>query len=280
MSFQDISARVFGKYQHCTQYEGVFYADSDFEGGHGIGRPKKGAIPSPREEDRTPFGEPRQLPTETEAQKRERHARERAETNTLLERLAEEATPDVMAEQPALLAKYREAHEADSRSFSIDCRRHGDFLALFIERGGKKLVTSINLGASREIRLETGHAPDQDGETAFRFSAERDDGGAMVGGTNFGNYPAGAGYSWVVRPSHPWLPHERPLLIFDEPRQSDGGGMMWGGEAYEIRHRASPTARPAKDDRIRFEGVAATLFVPSGHGERVWTDLLAEIGKP
>ena len=46
--FVDMSAQVFGKYQHCTMNskDGMFYADSDFDSPLG-GKLKKGALPSP-----------------------------------------------------------------------------------------------------------------------------------------------------------------------------------------------------------------------------------------
>ena len=47
--FTDISAEVYGKYQFCTQNkaDGLFYADSDMV----LGRPRKGALPSPHMQD-------------------------------------------------------------------------------------------------------------------------------------------------------------------------------------------------------------------------------------
>lgn len=48
---EDISAQVFGKYQYCTRWkvDGMLYADSDFPRG-GFGEaPRKGALPSLRQ---------------------------------------------------------------------------------------------------------------------------------------------------------------------------------------------------------------------------------------
>jgi len=51
MSFKDISAETYGKYQHCTMGpDGLFYADSDFTGGAGFGRVKRGALPAPNQD--------------------------------------------------------------------------------------------------------------------------------------------------------------------------------------------------------------------------------------
>ena len=48
VKFKDISAQVYGKYQHCTQdnKSGLWFADVDMIYGH----PKKGALPSPRQD--------------------------------------------------------------------------------------------------------------------------------------------------------------------------------------------------------------------------------------
>lgn len=52
IGFVDISAQVFGKYQYCTQWkgDGMWYADCDFEHPGGFGKPKPGALPSPRQD--------------------------------------------------------------------------------------------------------------------------------------------------------------------------------------------------------------------------------------
>lgn len=47
MKMQDISAQVFGKYMCGTKYGDYWYADSDFTGGAGFGRPKWGSKPDP-----------------------------------------------------------------------------------------------------------------------------------------------------------------------------------------------------------------------------------------
>lgn len=47
---RDISHEVYGKYQNCTMYNGLWYADSDFSGGFGCGKPVSGALPSPHQD--------------------------------------------------------------------------------------------------------------------------------------------------------------------------------------------------------------------------------------
>lgn len=50
-AMRDLSYEVYGKYQFCTMAEdGMWYADVDFEHPGGFGKPKKGALPSPRQD--------------------------------------------------------------------------------------------------------------------------------------------------------------------------------------------------------------------------------------
>lgn len=80
MRFHDISAEVFGKYQHCTKAEdGMWYADSDFSGGGGCGALKRGALPAPSQDA-----------PELTARAREMH-----------ERAAERSVKDAMPRKPA-----------------------------------------------------------------------------------------------------------------------------------------------------------------------------------
>lgn len=277
MSFQDISAKVFGKYQHCTAYEGVFYADSDFGQD---GRPKAGAIPSPSEGDRTPFGQKRKPLIETDAQKEARRHRERMETNALLEQLAEEASPAVGAAQEALADRYDAEYDADVEGFHFECRRFGDFLTIYIARSGSKFSTALNIAATRTIHVAEGHAPDRLGETGFQARL-MDSNGSSSWGTGMGNYPAMAGWKYEVSPDAPWLPDRRPLFRLDEPSpHREGGGIMMDNEVYQIRHRVPGTARPAEDDKVRFEGIGATIYCPAGKGAEVWRAILSETERP
>jgi hypothetical protein len=56
--FEDVSRKVFGKYQFCTQVDGRWFSDEDFELGGGCGKLKRGAIPAPQEKDRSPYYPP------------------------------------------------------------------------------------------------------------------------------------------------------------------------------------------------------------------------------
>ena len=49
----DVSAQTYGKYQYTTLWkgDGLWYADSDFTAGGGVGEPKKNALPDPRHQD-------------------------------------------------------------------------------------------------------------------------------------------------------------------------------------------------------------------------------------
>jgi len=52
---EDISHRVYGKYQTGTMHWGLWYSDQDFSDGCGNGWLKWGAIPDPSCEDRRPW---------------------------------------------------------------------------------------------------------------------------------------------------------------------------------------------------------------------------------
>jgi hypothetical protein len=292
----DVSREAFGKYQHCTQYDGVFYSDEDFDRGFGIGKPKLGSIPSPREDDRTPFGQNRRPVFETEAMKRGRWERERIETNALLEQLASELAPEVEAEQPEWLEKYKKEYEADVDGYKFDCRRHGNFLSLFMTRNGnptsegpltlfgripnqdRELATTINLMQSREIRFTLGHAPDLGGAVQWPYYCAMlgDSTGTSgsIGGTQFGNYKARDGYQWKVQKPEPWVPHGRPLFGLDPPARKDDHNVYYAhDDSYKIKFHVA-CARAAKDDVIRFEWVGATVYAPAGLGSDVHAKIL------
>lgn len=297
--FVDVSADTFGKYQHCTAYEGVFYADSDFERPGGFGKPKKGAIPSPSEEDRTPFGQPRK-PKEPEHVKRARWEREKQEAHALLESLAQALVPDVEALQPQWLERVVADHERDVSGYSFECQKHGDFLQIQIERKGnptkeelgrydwyyqpRETATTINLAGVREIKCIIGHAPDLEGEIEFHYREESVDGkGGVLGGTGFGNYKARNGYEWRVLHPKKFMAScyvGRPMYHAEKPTKKDryeGQVIHVEDNSYHIKTRVHRAARAAKDDQIEFVGVGITLFVPAGQGKKVHSKILAAL---
>lgn len=290
--FVDISHQTFGKYQYCTQHEGVWYADCDFERGPGLGKPKIGAIPAPQETDRTPFGQKRNsVGIESEDEKRERWRKEEQETHELLERLALELVDDVIADQPLWFEKYNEEYERDVSGYSFECCKHGDFLTLFITRNAnpqtkhpyaifgaktseRTLATTINLGLCKEIKFIHGHPPDLLGRVMFHYRIQSEN-GLTIGGTNFGNYAAPKNSRWVVRKPECRILHGRPLFVFDTVEEKcEGAYIDMSAYDYRIKTTVDNTARPAEDDRIRFEGLGATLYAPASLGEDIYQMIL------
>lgn len=289
---RDISAETFGKYQHCTGYEGVMYADSDFESGYGRGKPKIGAIPSPSEKDRTPFGQKR-LPVKKESEEeiRARRERERAETAVLIEQQAAELVPEIESEQKTWFEDFVAEHDRDVAGYAFDCRRHGSFLTVFVTRKSnptddhplahwgatnlpQELATTLNLGLVKEIKFLGGHPPDLSGSIQFGFHKHYDSGGSGIG-TGDGTYPAEPGSRWeVIKPSRPWM-RGRPLVEFDPPPDKDAGRAIYMEDyRYQIRTTVERAARLAKDDTIRFIGLGATIHAPFGLGDQVHNAIL------
>jgi len=66
INFVDISAQTYGKYQFCTKAkDGMWYADDDFTGGAGCGKPKRGALPSPSQDTPELTARAREMHTDT-----------------------------------------------------------------------------------------------------------------------------------------------------------------------------------------------------------------------
>lgn len=181
-----------------------------------------------------------------------------------------------------LRAEASAEHARDVAGYKFDCRRHGDFIALFITRPAKlgtdlryysererEIITSLNLGNTREMKLTPGSAPCDDHELTYDYY-DQDEKHASV--------------PWHVRPQYPYEPAVRPLLRLDpEPQQQHRSGVytMAGtasGGAYRIKFKTQNFPRWAEDDCIRFTGPGASLFVPAGEGQRIYDKLLAEIG--
>lgn len=206
----------------------------------------------------------------------EGHEYQQQEWNRTRMRLRTEAEgmkENLLAEQEERLLKFQTAHQADSQSYEFRCERWGDFLAVFIKRGStaerkswnsgrsNRVCSSLNIGISRKISLYAGHAPDMNGVAYFRAKNEQLDG------------------SYVYKPVaiQPALSHSNRMLILDEPRQP-GGGLIYDGHLDDLLGvSVQDCGRPAEDDRIRFEGPGATIFVPAGRGEEVYTAILSAI---
>lgn len=207
-----------------------------------------------------------------------------------LERLAREAEPEAWEKADQLFAEYAAEHQRQSDGYVFECRRWGDFLSVFIERKGNgepdwwdgvkvnKVSQSLNIGIVKAIRFVEGHCFDRRGSLGYGYSmpADKEEHGAVIGGTGFGHYAPHEGYHYEVQPNFPYLPKSRPLIVIAKEKDKD---RFYGSDSYEIRHRTENFPRPAQDDQIVFEGIRTTIYVPAGKGRGVYDAILAEIAK-
>jgi hypothetical protein len=212
-------------------------------------------------------------------------------THEMLETLARESLAAEFRKQEDHLRQYKVDHEQDLAAYAFDCKKHGDFLTVFITRLGgfcgdnretEKYSTSINLSNCSRINLSEGHAPDRDG--ANRFSYKLVDAGGKERKRSDGNSPAPDGYKYAV--STPDFAHPDRYLF-----SSGGASIRVGGECY-ISHRSfcgeyfpyhittevTNAARAAQDDEILFLGVGA-VHAPFSLGKAVHERILAELEK-
>ncbi|WP_422923192.1 hypothetical protein [Singulisphaera sp. PoT] len=296
MGFRDISAKVFGKYQHCTEYDGVMYANCDFTR---YGRaPVKGAIPAPRQEETRAYGTYRG-PSRIRREKTwEERRSEEQQAHDLLERLAREAEPEGLAKRDELFEQAQAEHAKDVAGFKFECKRWGDFLNVstarlgnprepknrffYVEKPEQHYSTSVNLNLVTAIRLIEGHVPDMQGELGYAYNLVSDNthGGTTIGGTGFGNYLAPSGHHWKVFPQFPRIPYSRPLFQMAKPEERDPENTIYMSDhSYSNIYTTNAYPRPAHDDVILFEGLNARLFVPAGKGQAVYEAILGATDK-
>lgn len=207
---------------------------------------------------------------------REDDGAEREARHAALERAAIAAEPGVLAKIPAEYAANEDEHRRQVSGYKFECRRYGDFLTLFMERPVKdwretefsqrKMSTSVNIAATREIRLTAGHAPDFNGVVGYRIN------GCYIilpDGTRKEDEPVRAEYA-TADGTH------RQLIALDEKRD---GESHWGYRSgrEHTNHCTMNFPRPAADDSIRFEGIGATVYAPFGLGQAVYDAILKEI---
>lgn len=235
---------------------------------------------------------------EKRADERKRYEEDAIKAHDLLERLAQEAEPEALLKRPEILAAALSEHERQLGGFKFECRRYGDFLTVFVTRDGNPEVpeyvnvgparytseiperifsTTLNIGRTTEIRLLAGNPADDGGKLGYGYQIKHGDGGgATVGGTGFGNYVPSSG-RYEVMPRYPRIPYHRTIFYLDPPPQPHQSGMIFNDQSYEIKFKTEPYARVAIDDRIRFEGIGATLFIPATLGEKVQGLILNEL---
>lgn len=190
---------------------------------------------------------------------------ERAALYAARERAARAKEPEVLARIPAEMALNEADHKRQVAGYKFECRRYGDFLALFMERpvaaGNEgfsqgRLTTSVNIAATRELRLNAGRAPDLDGVVRYHVYDGKGD--------------ARPDYIYCINTAP-------PLFSLDIIVTRDSDNCHYYEERSHASYRTLHFPRPAADDRIRFEGIGATIFAPFGCGQAVYDAILKEI---
>lgn len=183
--------------------------------------------------------------------------------------------PEIAKQQPERLEKFKKAHADDVSSYRFSCKRHGDFLAVFITRGPdrhaesdynyrtNKTVAAINIASTSYLSLQSGSDPAADNIGSF--------------------YPVWGSdkkYSPVCSQSTDW--HPRRVMLADK-----NIGLSYGGGVHYFVNlprelascldniRVPGIARSAVDDKIVFEGAGISLCIPHGLGDVVYSKILA-----
>lgn len=215
---------------------------------------------------------------------------QRAYVRDLLERLAKEAEPLAMTRRDELLSAAIAEHERDVAGFEFKCDRWGSFVTINTARRGngedwcwlslkdkmapKEFSTSLNIANCGAIQLLSGSLADDQGELAYGYVIEADDhSGTILGGTGMDCLPQ-PGYHHEVRPQYPRIPSARRLFKMEAPKTRDYEGACHVIESYQIKYKTKPYPRAAVDDRIKFFGLNATLFIPAGLGAAVLQQIL------
>jgi hypothetical protein len=200
------------------------------------------------------------------------------EYSKVLDAMAIAKEPEVVAEFPKRLAQYKADHRKVSRGFKFECRRHGDFMALFFSQGSEKdglFSIVINLGQVTSMRLKLGHAPDLNGVVEWSVSTRSTDkfGWGTSSGRPMG--PPSDGWEHHVSPDI----HERYFFsdqfyrTVSRDEYSQNIISMGGG----VDHVTKNAPRPAENDQIFLSGLDGIISVPYGHGQNVLDEILAQI---
>lgn len=183
---------------------------------------------------------------------------------------AKHFSPEKRAE---LMDRYRREHDEDVAAFRFSCHRHGDFLAIEVTRGEEKFATAVNLKDYADIRPITGSPPAEDALVSYYISHVSLDGTHNVASVPIGR--AGPGWKLVAHPHREWqLGCDR---IFETDAEARGT-YTTNGFSNTALYRTTDAPRPARDDRIRFNGAGATLSVPHTLGQKVYEDILSALG--
>lgn len=197
--------------------------------------------------------------------------------------LAKAKEPEVLARADDLFATFAEEHERQTRGYSFDCRRWGDFLSVFIERAGNrpsheggtaatKLSTTLNIASTRQIRPVDGRCFDRRGTVSYSPWVASDDSGRgrwWHDGIEMQRRTPAERY--VVEAHFEKAPPSRPMT---------GPGKISEdhyGFGRTVGYVTPNFPRPAKDDEINFVGIKTTIYAPAGLGACVLASILAEI---
>ncbi len=179
---------------------------------------------------------------------------------------------DLIRESIARYPILGQRHLDDIQGYSFRCERYGDFLAVFIERNGKKFCTALNIGQTMEIQLHEGHPPDLNGKAVYHVEGAP----STFTDVNSENLPIPAeGREYKV---YGRLPRERDDMVVIE-RDTIGSvrfcGHGYGGSLY--KRVQTEVSRDAQDDHIQFRGIDTTLCAPAGCGAKVRDAILDAI---
>lgn len=167
--------------------------------------------------------------------------------------------PEIVANKDAKLAEFIEAHRRDIGSFRFECRRHGDFLAVFLTRGAERPVAAINMMASPVVAVVSGYEPDMKGTCRFERSWNTDRVQAKYGGED---YPRRS--SITTAPIHSAIEEQKRIVL------------MGGGYHDPLAHfLVIDTPRRACDDIVTF-GNGTNFNVPAGSGSDVFASIMIE----
>ncbi len=199
---------------------------------------------------------------------------------------------DLLRESHARLDMLAKRHRLDVAEYRFRCERYGDFLAIFVERNGKKLCTALNLAQTKEFQLIEGHEPDMKGTVTYTVCRSNGGGGYSYSSNDSVNYnsddleapPVGCLYKVFAT-----LPHIRctnddgtpnfPMIISGEgARDHRGAGVHLHYNPYR-RVETNDVSRDALDDCIIFRGIETTLFVPATLGAGVRDEILRWLGR-
>lgn len=191
----------------------------------------------------------------------------------LIDKVRESASaliPQILATKDEKLAEFVKVHQADCDSYTFECRRHGDFLAVFIQRGpmplgviswkpDNKIAATIVLGETQGFYLRSGEPPSMNGDTTFH-QVQIVNGGDEV----------------LAQYKNAHYPRYEMLYLPPPPGQRDTGQGMMGyyndGALSGIRVSDCPCG--ATDDTIVFNN-GVRISAPAGLGQGVYDKILA-----